>query len=91
MANSSFGDPFYVLRGEAMIYKGTITPRSSAMSVQLADADLTPEILQQWLLQSLTPLVGVEAVTELKTMLETRADVFKPFLDKALAFRSNLK
>jgi mevalonate kinase len=91
MANSSFGDPIYVLKGEALIYKGTITPRSTAMSVQLADADLTPEILQQWLLQSLTPLVGMEAVTELKALLDMRPEVFKPFLDKAFAFRSNLK
>jgi hypothetical protein len=93
MANSSFGDPIYVLKGEALsINRGTITPRGPAMSVNLADEELlTPAILQQWFFQSITPLVGAPAVEVLKTLLADRPAELDRFVKEAMSFRSGLK
>ena len=93
MSYSSFGDPetLYVLKGEALIYHGTITPKSCAMSVQITSEELTSKILERWLLQSLTPLVGTKAAAELKILLEDKRDLFSPFLREALEFRRSVK
>ena len=82
----------YVLQGEALIYpRGTITPTRSPYCVVGTPVKLTREVLKAWLLQSIGPLVGPDAVMELSRLFEEdmaqQEAKFDKFLDRAIAFR----
>ena len=94
MEVSSFN--FYLLKGEALVYpRGTITPKASPYFVQATTTDLTPDVLKEWFLQSITPLVGTDAADDLRQLFDedtTRgAETLSSFFENAIEFRQSLE
>ena len=79
----------YIAPTQSLAYSvvGTKTPpRGKALLVTGIPVTMTTEVIRQWFLQSIAPLVGTEATIELEG-----SGLSDAFLQKALAFRVSLE
>ena len=82
---------FHLPKGDTLGYRGgTITP-SVAYSVLGTPEDLTTEVLEEWFIQSVQPLVGPDAAATLKELVHQQSVLAEKFLSAALSFRKSLK
>jgi hypothetical protein len=82
---------FSVLAGQSLSYPGSThtPPHSSAYLVSVTTQPITNELVQQWLKQSLLPLIGPDAVAYLEQYVGTAgADAF---LGMVTAFRQTIE
>ncbi len=81
---------FILLKGEALAYpRGTYTPRSNVALVQATDLTLTRDVFKAWFSQSLVPLVGEAAASEMGRLLNEEPKIFETFLQTSLNYRGS--
>lgn len=82
-----------LLKGESLVYRGgSITPKSKSYLVTGTATRLDRNVLRQWFLDNIVPLVGQDAMKELEKLLaNTQNRHVSNFLDKALQHQKQLK
>jgi hypothetical protein len=86
---SSFS--FDLMAGEKLVYpRGSITPRC-AYHVVGSPIAMSDEIVMAWFLESIEPLIGPEAVNELRRLFKENPAQFERFFEHTRHFRAQLK
>ena len=84
---------FHLLRGEALMRSIHPTPTTGlAYLVTGVEEELTVEVMKEWFLQSIIPLVGKQAADALNALITREKDAGgNAFLNQAIEFRRTLK
>jgi len=61
-----------------------------AYVVEASEVPLSPEVLKNWFIQSIIPLVGEEAACALEDRIDVRDGTWDAFLNNAISFRKSL-
>jgi hypothetical protein len=82
---------YVLLGGEALVCgHRTTTPKPPTRVSWAPLEEMTPDLAQEWFIQSIVPLVGDDAASSMARLLGAKGQDASDFLNKVIIFRDSL-